>query len=115
MAVMGQPRMRIDEVSHSRVLIVAVVTESTSFIAARASEGVFPQALWLLRHTPAILLIWIDLPWLLKALIGAALWTLSSSVLLLLFAASKNELTLIRLDSKEDTGPRGITTARQIR
>ena len=34
--------------SHSRALIVAVVTESvivTSFIPARASEGVFPQAL----------------------------------------------------------------------
>jgi hypothetical protein len=48
MAVMGLPRMRIDEVSHSRVLIVAVVTGSvvlTSFIPARASEGVFPQAL----------------------------------------------------------------------
>ncbi len=88
--------MRISQ----KALILAVVTESITialFIAARGSQGVFPPALWFLRHTPAILLIWLELPWLLKTLIGAALWMLFCFVMMLLFAGSKNELMMIRL------------------
>src|SRR5437667_295618 len=80
-----------------KALILAVVTESITiawFVIARRSLGDLPPAL-LLLHTPAIILIWIEVPWLPAILVEAAFWMLVWYLVLRLFAAPKDELTRI--------------------
>lgn len=78
-----------------KALILAATTEIVTisvFVIARLRGGI--SMTWaLILHTPAVLLVRVQVPWLLAVLIETAVWLLIWVLLIRIFAGPGNNLT----------------------